>query len=166
MSEKPEWFQLTGDDETPKQPITKSKKRFLKVALFTAPLLLIGGAMVFADGHDEEERPNIDTTISSATTSTSSNSTSATQSSSKAKTNESSVTKVATAPAKSITAPAAAPKGVGVPAPSAKGDDDREGFEGDREHREGGERDHHDRDRDGRNGPAPKIPQSGTSAKN
>ena len=46
MSEKPEWFQMASEDPTPTEPKLKSKKRIAKIAMFTAPLLLVGGAMV------------------------------------------------------------------------------------------------------------------------
>ena len=160
MSEKPEWFELAGEDQTPEKPVAKSKKRLLKLAAFTAPLVLVGGAMVFADGHDEEERPNIDTTISTSTSQSSNVS-------------ESQVTpQVKNVPtsqngavsAKEINSPTTAPKKPGISAPSATNDDNHEGFSGEREHQDGVEREHHERGEHGdRNGQAPKIPQSGTS---
>jgi len=67
--------------------------------------------------------------------------------------------------APSVAAPNAN-KGLGVPAPSANREDEDDGHEGfgeEREHRDGGEREHHDRNREGRNGTAPTIPQSGAS---
>ena len=50
MTETPEWFELTADDQGPKQP---KRKRFLKIALITAPLILVGGAVVAATHHDD-----------------------------------------------------------------------------------------------------------------
>lgn len=48
MSEKPEWFELAGEEQRPQSP--KPKNRLLKVALISAPLILIGGIYVTAQG--------------------------------------------------------------------------------------------------------------------
>ena len=171
MSEKPEWFELSESDQQPEAPRAKSNKRLLKVALFTAPLLLVGGAMVFAEGEgDDDDRPNIDTTITS--TNAGSAGTSAATASDQKSTGNSVVNPVPAAPA----APAAK-KGVGVAAPGTNkgpgdddgdhqgffgGDDDDEGRE--HEGREGG---HHERgEHEGRGGTAPTIPKTGTTTKN
>lgn len=50
MTETPEWFELTADDQGLKQP---KKKRFLKIVLIAAPLILVGGAVVAATHHDD-----------------------------------------------------------------------------------------------------------------
>ena len=51
MTEKPEWFELAGEDQKPESSKQKRpKKRVLKVALFAAPLILVGGAFVAAQG--------------------------------------------------------------------------------------------------------------------
>jgi hypothetical protein len=72
MTETPEWFQLPDSPEPePKRP----RRITLKVALITAPLLLIGGAVVFAEnGNEGEDKPNLPT-LSSAATSSSANAT-------------------------------------------------------------------------------------------
>ena len=74
MSEKPEWFEMASDDSKPSEPKFKSKKRIAKIAIFTAPLLLVGGAMVFAEGDESDDAPKMDTTIPTATTNSSDNS--------------------------------------------------------------------------------------------
>jgi hypothetical protein len=158
MSEKPEWFQLTDGDQKPEPEARRASKRFVKIAAFTAPLLLVGGAMVFADGHDEEEQPNIDTTISTSTS---------TSTVSDATTNSNAVA------SKSTFANPSASKSAGVVAPGTQqgpGDGDHEGFfgDGDGDHQRpepnGSERPHRERGEHGdRNGTAPTIPQSGTS---
>ena len=59
MSEKPEWFEMASDDSKPSEPKFKSKKRIAKIAIFTAPLLLVGGAMVFAEGDEKIGRAHV-----------------------------------------------------------------------------------------------------------
>lgn len=57
MSERPEWFELTAED--PAEPIKQPKRKFLKFALLGVPLLMVGSAMVFAEGKSEaEENPS------------------------------------------------------------------------------------------------------------
>ena len=75
MSEKPEWFEMAAEDPTPTEPKLKLKKRIAKIAMFTAPLLLVGGAMVFAEGDDNDDAPKMDTAIPTATVASSTNST-------------------------------------------------------------------------------------------
>ena len=171
MSEKPEWFELAGEDQKPELPVAKSKTLFLKIAIFTAPLVLVGGAMVFADGEGgDDDRPNIDTTI------TSTNTGSAIASAATASDQTTSGNSVAN-PAPATPATPATKKGVGVAAPGTNmgpgdGDGDHQGFFGGddddegREHegREGGEREHHERgEHEGRSGTAPVIPKAGTT---
>ena len=55
MTEKPEWFELAGED-SPQSP--KPKKRLVKVALIAAPLVLIGGAFVAAQGEGGDDAPS------------------------------------------------------------------------------------------------------------
>lgn len=160
MSEKPEWFQLTDGDQKPEPEAKRASKRFVKIAAFTAPLLLVGGAMVFADGEESDDRPNINTTLSSGTGTT------ASVSSDEHPTESAPAVQISNPKTAAVNAPSAASpssiasKGPGIQAPSGQGGDDHDGFSGEREHREGGEREHHDRER---NGTAPTIPQSGTS---
>jgi hypothetical protein len=161
MSEKPEWFEMTDGEKKPEIDEVKTNRRFIKVALFTAPLLLVGGAMVFADGHDEEDRPNIDTTLSTSITGTTITSASNTQSNSDS--NIKNATSAKPTPVNS--------KGAGVAEPNENrgpGDGDHPDFNGDGDHTPpafpGGERPHRERgERGDRNGSAPTIPQSGTS---
>lgn len=150
MSNKPEWFELAGEEPKPNSPATepkvKSKKRFAKIALLTAPLLLVGGAMVFAEDEGGDDAPKMDTTIPTATVN---NATTLNQS------NSATSVKVSQASAKNVTAnssvgvtnPATSNSttnnpgtGVGVPAPSGRGGEEHEGREGhERPHHEGGE---------------------------
>lgn len=68
MNEIPEWFRLTADDKKPVE--IKKNRRVAKLALFTAPLAIVGGAFLFTqDGEspasaDEVSAPVIATTNS------------------------------------------------------------------------------------------------------
>ncbi len=74
MSNKPEWFELADEEPTPNDaPKFKSTKRMAKIALLTAPLLIIGGALVFAEGDESDDAPKMDTTIPTATVNSSTN---------------------------------------------------------------------------------------------
>ena len=144
MSNKPEWFELADKEPTPNgAPKFKSTKRLAKIALLTAPLLIIGGALVFAEGDEGDDAPKMDTTIPTATVNSA---TTANQS------NASTSIKVSQASSKNLTAntsgdvanPATnnpttskSGTGVGVPAPSGRGGEEHEGRE--RPHHEGGE---------------------------
>jgi hypothetical protein len=156
MSETPEWFEITADDQKPELP--KTKKRGLKLALIAAPILLVGGVVAFADGGAEaDDAPAINNTIPTATSTGS-------------QANE----QVAPATGSTIATPtAAAKKGVGVQAPSAQGGND-DHFANDPDHGAGTDRpqgfgehpegtEHHDRGEHGQKGTAPKIPTSGTT---
>ena len=142
MSEKPEWFEMAAEEKAPSQPGPKKIKRVAKIALLTAPLLLIGGAMVFAEGDESDDAPAMDTTIPTATVSSStantqansSNSIKVTQVTSKS-TNSKTVNGVANPASNNV--PNSPAKGVGVPAPSGRGGEEHEGRE--RPHHEGGE---------------------------
>ena len=64
MTETPEWFQLQDE---PEQEPKKRRRITLKIALFTLPLLLIGGVMVFGEnGAEGEDQPNLPTLSSAA----------------------------------------------------------------------------------------------------
>ena len=157
MSEKPEWFEMASEDPKPSEPKLKSKKRIVKIALLTAPLLLVGGAMVFAEGDDSDDAPKMDTTIPTATAANSTSSTSSTNStavvqnastsnttsnSQKSSTNTKSKNNVG------VVNPATnnSGTGVGVPKPTGRSDDEvrerphGEGHEGG-EHEFGGDDD-------------------------
>ena len=57
MTETPEWFQIPDSPEPEPQ---RPRRITLKVALMTAPLLLIGGAVVFAEnGNEGDDQPNL-----------------------------------------------------------------------------------------------------------
>ena len=65
MTETPEWFQLPDE---PKSEPRKPKRITLKIALFTLPLLLVGGVMVFGEnGAEGEDQPNLPTLNSTST---------------------------------------------------------------------------------------------------
>jgi hypothetical protein len=138
MSNKPEWFEMASGEQSPEVATPKSKKRIAKIALLTVPLLLVGGAMVFAEGDGEgDDAPKIDTTISSSTSANTVSDQSATTTNS---TSSNSTSNGVASPSTTTQ------KGVGVQPPSAKGgDDDNEGFigrgdhEGRERHHEGGE---------------------------
>ena len=154
MSNKPEWFELAGEEPKLNSPESaptvkskvKSKKRFAKIALLTAPLLLVGGAMVFAEDDEGDDAPQVDTTIPTATVNSS---TTTTQSNSATviKVSQASTKKVSTNTSSGVTKaetnnPASnnPATGVGVPAPSGRGGEGHEGREGhERPHHEGGE---------------------------
>lgn len=64
MTEMPEWFRLPDEPELePKKP----RRITLKIALFTLPLLLVGGVMLFGEnGAEGEGQPNLPTLSSAA----------------------------------------------------------------------------------------------------
>ena len=144
MSNKPEWFELADEEPTPNDaPKFKSTKRMAKIALLTAPLLIIGGALVFADGDESDDAPKMDTTIPTATVNSSTN-TGQSNSATSVKVSQASTKNLTTNTSSGVTDPAAnlpatnnSKKGVGVPAPSGRGGEEHEGRE--RPHHEGGE---------------------------
>ena len=151
MSEKPEWFEMASEDPMPSEPKLKSKKRIVKIALFTAPLLLVGGAMVFAEGDDGDDAPNMDTAIPTATVASSTNSAAVVQNASTSNTTYNSQKSSTNAKSNSnfgVVNPATTNSGtgVGVPKPTGRGDDEgREGHEGrERPHGEGHEGGEHE----------------------
>ncbi|MFM8447712.1 MAG: hypothetical protein ACKN92_06040, partial [Candidatus Nanopelagicaceae bacterium] len=97
------------------------------------PLLLIGGAMVFAEGDESDDAPAMDTTIPTATVSSSTANTQANSSNSIKVTQATSKS----ANSKTVNDVANPATGVGVPAPSSQGGERHEGREG--SHHEGGE---------------------------
>ena len=175
MSNKPEWFEMAAEDHSSEISTPKSKKRLAKIALFTVPLLLAGGAMVFAEDEGEgDDAPKFDTTISTSTNATAvDNSNLAGSSSSAVKSQAVANPAAPNNPVNPVNPSNPGKAGVGVPAPSAKGgDDDHEGFFGgddDGEHEgrehEGRERHHEGGEHEGR-AKAPTIPQTGTNTKN
>jgi len=144
MSNKPEWFELADKEPTPNNaPKFKSTKRMAKIALLTAPLLIIGGALVFAEGDESDDAPKMDTTIPTATLKSSTN-TGQSNSATSVKVSQASTKNLTANTSSGITDPAAnlpatnnSKKGVGVPAPSGRGGEEHEGRE--RPHHEGGE---------------------------
>ena len=142
MSNKPEWFELADKEPTPNDaPKFKSTKRLAKIALLTAPLLIIGGALVFAEGDEGDDAPQVDTTIPTATVNSSATTTQS-NSATVIKVSQASTKKVSTNTSSGVTNPATnnPATGVGVPAPSGRGGEEHEGREGhERPHHEGGE---------------------------
>ena len=142
MSEKPEWFEMAAEEKTPSQPGPKKIKRVAKIALLTVPLLLVGGAMVFAEGDESDDAPAMDTTIPTATVSSSTTNTQANSSNSikvTQATSKSAISKTVSDVANPATnnVPENPANGVGVPAPSGRGGEGHEGRE--RPHHESGE---------------------------
>lgn len=144
MSNKPEWFELADEEPTPNDaPKFKSTKRMAKIALLTAPLLIIGGALVFAEGDESDDAPKMDTTIPTATVNSSTN-TSQSNTATSIKVSQASIKNVSASASGGVTSPATnnpttsnKATGVGVPAPSGRGGEEHEGRE--RPHHEGGE---------------------------
>ena len=144
MSNKPEWFELADEEPTPNvAPKFKSTKRMAKIALLTAPLLIIGGALVFAEGDESDDAPKMDTTIPTATVNSSTN-TSQSNTATSIKVSQASIKNVSASTSGGVTSPATnnpttsnKTTGVGVPAPSGRGGEEHEGRE--RPHHEGGE---------------------------
>lgn len=153
MSEKPDWFELAGEESQPE--VRKAKRPLFKVALIAAPLLLVGAAVVAANGEEEGSGPKISPIASASPTASNpvtDNSASATPKASSSKVKIKIKAKVSKSPATAVTKPTATSSkpAVGVPAPKANGGDD----DGHVENHQPG--DHHRE----RNGAAPKIPNS------
>lgn len=144
MSNKPEWFELADKEPTPNGASKfKSTKRLAKIALLSAPLLIIGGALVFAEGDEGDDAPKMDTTIPTATVNSSTN-TGQSNSATSIKVSQTSIKNVSASASGGVTSPATnnpttsnKATGVGVPAPSGRGGEEHEGRE--RPHHEGGE---------------------------
>ena len=144
MSNKPEWFELADEEPTSNDALKfKSTKRMAKIALLTAPLLIIGGALVFAEGDESDDAPKMDTTIPTATVNSSTN-TGQSNTATSIKVSQASTKNVSASTSGGVTSPATnnpttsnKATGVGVPAPSGRGGEEHEGRE--RPHHEGGE---------------------------
>jgi len=143
MSEKPEWFQITEDEQSTLEP--KAEKRNLfKILAVSLPLVIAGAVLVGATGEadDDENAPAINTTIPSSTSSNTSNASTESSNTDAGSNSAIVVSTITTSKSAGVSNPAApnsnAPSvgkvGVGVPMPTGKGDDD--GREGHRE-REG-----------------------------
>lgn len=136
MTEKPEWFELTGDDQKPNvnNSVTRTapKNRLIRILAVAIPLVIVGSAMVFAEGGSEAEEPP-----SNSVTQNSIASDNSTVSDNNLKVNSSTVD----APNQTANTTNTTKKGIGVPAPTGRSGD-REGRE--HEGREGGEHGEHD----------------------
>ena len=68
MSKKPEWFVLAEEEQiADTENKRKSKKLFAKIAILTAPLIIVGGAFVFAEGDESDDAPKTNSTHTTAT---------------------------------------------------------------------------------------------------
>ena len=142
MSKKPEWFELAGEEPKPNSPASEPKfnstKRLAKIALLAAPLIIVGGAFVFAEGDESDDAPKLDNTIPTATVNNASPAIQVSQASTKNVTANSSVGVANPATSNSTTNKPGI--GVGVPAPSGSGGEEHEGRERhERPHHEDGE---------------------------
>lgn len=151
MSNTPEWFRLTADDQKPVSSARKPFRKSIKFSLIAAPLLLIGvfGAVAVGTHEDfDDETPMV--SKSNAVVSTVANSDNAKVNIASNQTNGNSITSAlenSGAPGTSGTLG----KGMGVPAPSAqteneKDDDDRFFGHNDDDDHEGRERHHESRE--------------------
>jgi len=145
MTEKPEWFELTGDDQKPhvNNSVTRTapKNRLIRILAVAIPLVIVGSAMVFAEGGSEAEEPP-----SNSVTQNSIASDNSTVSDNNLKVNSSTVdapnqTTNTTNTINTTKTTKTTKKGIGVPAPTGRSGD-REGRE--HEGREGGEHGEHD----------------------
>ena len=145
MSNTPEWFRLTADDQKPVPAARKPFRKSIKFSLIAAPLLLIGvfGAVAVGTHEDfDDETPMV--SKSNAVVSSVANSDNAKVNIASNQTNGNSITSAlenSGAPGTSGTLG----KGMGVPAPSAqteneKDDDDRFFGHNDDDEHEGRER--------------------------
>ena len=133
MSKKPEWFVLAEEEQiADTENKRKSKKLFAKIAILTTPLLLLGGALVFAENYQGDDAPKTNTTHTTATVKSTSPSIQVSQASTKS---------ISTSTSGGVANPATSNSaaGVGVPAPSGRGGEEHEG-------RERHERSHHEGD--------------------
>ena len=150
MSNTPEWFRLTADDQKPVSAARKPFRKSIKFSLIAAPLLLIGvfGAVAVGTHEDfDDEAPMI--SKSNAVVSSVANSDNAKVNIASNQTNGNSITSAlenSGAPGTSGTLG----KGMGVPAPSAQTEheeDDDDGFFG---HNDDDEHERRERHHDGR----------------
>ena len=154
MSNTPEWFRLTADDQKPVPAARKPFRKSIKFSLIAAPLLLIGvfGAVAVGTHEDfDDETPMV--SKSNAVVSTVANSDNAKVNIASNQTNGNSITSAlenSGAPGTSGTLGTLG-KGMGVPAPAAQTEheeDDDHGFFGhnDDDEHEGHERHHESRE--------------------
>ena len=130
MSNTPEWFRLTADDQKPVSAARKPFPKSIKFSLIAAPLLLIGvfGAVAVGTHEDfDDETPMV--AKSNAVESSAANSDNAKVNIASNQTNGNSITSALESSGAPLTSGTSG-KGMGVPAPSAqteheKDDDDR-----------------------------------------
>jgi hypothetical protein len=160
MSEKPEWFEITEDDQKPNQNelprVMKSRNSRLKVALIAVPVLAVGTFAVAAHGGEDDAPALPKLSAASNSTAVATTTPAVTHTAKVSSTKE--VKNVSNTQAKAPSNP-----GSGIKAPSGNGENHNEGFGDDNsEHKDGHEHHHEDGDHEGRSN-APKIPQSGSS---
>jgi len=151
MSNTPEWFQLTADDQKPVSAARKPFRKSIKFSLIAAPLLLIGvfGAVAVGTHEDfDDETPMV--SKSNAVVSTVANSDNAKVNIASNQTNGNSITSALENSGAPVTSGTSG-KVMGVPAPSAqteheKDDDDRFFGHNDDDDHEGRERHHESRE--------------------
>jgi hypothetical protein len=151
MSNTPEWFRLTADDQKPVSAARKPFPKSIKFSLIAAPLLLIGifGAVAVGTHEDfDDETPMV--SKSNAVVSTVANSDNAKVNIASNQTNGNSITSALESSGAPLTSGTSG-KGMGVPAPSAqteneKDDDDRFFGHNDDDDHEGRERHHESRE--------------------
>ena len=151
MSNTPEWFRLTADDQKPVPAARKPFRKSIKFSLIAAPLLLIGvfGAVAVGTHEDfDDETPMV--SKSNAVVSTVANSDNAKVNIASNQTNGNSITSALENSGAPVTSGTSG-KGMGVPAPSAqteneKDDDDRFFGHNDDDDHEGRERHHESRE--------------------
>lgn len=151
MSNTPEWFRLTADDQKPVSAARKPFRKSIKFSLIAAPLLLIGvfGAVAVGTHEDfDDETPMV--SKSNAVVSSVANSDNAKVNIASNQTNGNSITSALENSGAPVTSGTSG-KGMGVPAPSAQTEheeDDDHGFFGhnDDDEHEGRERHHESRE--------------------
>jgi hypothetical protein len=150
MSNTPEWFRLTADDQKPVSAARKPFRKSIKFSLIAAPLLLIGvfGAVAFGTHEDfDDEAPMV--SKSNAVVSSVANSDNAKVNIASNQTNGNSITSALENSGASETSGSSG-KGMGVPAPSAQTEheeDDDDGFFG---HNDDDEHEKRERHHEGR----------------
>lgn len=167
MTEKPEWFELTADEpgSPRKEPRAskRSKNPLIRIIAVAVPLVIVGSAMVLAEGDSEAEELTTTAINQSAEVT---NSVSAPKQSDDAPVANSNSNSNSNNSLAAPNAPTTPQKGLGVSAPTGNRDDDEgEEHEG-REHEGREEGEHHERGEHRERGEhenAPKIP---TSTKN
>ena len=147
MSNTPEWFRLTADDQKPVSAARKPFRKSIKFSLIAAPLLLIGvfGAVAVGTHEDfDDETPMV--SKSNAVVSTVANSDNAKVNIASNQTNGNSITSAL----ENSGAPVTSGIGNGVPAPSSKvehEESDDDGFFG---HHDDDEHERRERHRESR----------------